>query len=50
MKLNTDDLRLHEAQMVKTAKETSYKTSLMHTEVNTIRNKYSSHLLFESLG
>ena len=50
MKLDTDNLRLHEAQMVKTAKETSYKNSLMHAEVHTIRNKYSSHLLFESLG
>ena len=46
MQLDTDDLRSHKAQIVKAKNENSYKASLTHAEVHTIRSKYSSLLLF----
>ena len=46
IKLDTDDLRSHETQMVKPANETSYKTSFTHSELHTIRSKYWSSIYF----
>ena len=40
MQLDTDDSRSHEAQIIKAENENSYKTSLTHKEVHTIRSMY----------